>query len=79
MLDKFPSILPAVELQLFIKRQSVRFSFFSYPSIVHRLNKNIFDQNVFKLQWFKEYLFCRLDRNLESKEDLRQNISKVAA
>ena len=60
-------------------KKSVRFSFFSKPSIVHRLNKNIFDQKVFKLQWFKEYLFCRLNPNPESKEDLRENISKVAA
>ena len=35
-------------------QKSVRFSFFSQPSIVHRLNKNIFDQSMFKLQWFKE-------------------------
>ena len=34
---------------------------------------------MFKLQWFKEYLFCRLNPNPESKEDLRKNISKVAA
>ena len=60
-------------------QKSVRFSFFSQPSIVHRLNKNIFDQNVFKLQWFKEYLFCSLYPNPESKEDLKENISKVAA
>ena len=60
-------------------QKSVRFSFFSQPSIVHRLNKNIFDQNVFKLQWFKGYLFCRLNPNPESKEDLKENISKVAA
>ena len=50
--------------------------FFSRPSIVHRLNKNIFDQ---KLQWFKDYLFCRFNPNPEGKEDLRDNISKVAA
>ena len=47
--------------------------------LVHRLNKNIFDQNMFKLQSFKEYLFCRLNPNPETKEDLRENISKVAA
>ena len=57
-------------------KKSVRFSFFSQPSIVHRLNKNIFDQ---KLQWFKDYLFCRLNPNPEGKEDLRDNIPKVAA
>ena len=34
---------------------------------------------MFKLQWFKEYLFCELNRNPESKEDLRENISKVEA
>ena len=34
---------------------------------------------MFKLQWFKDYLFCRLNPNPESKEDLRENISKVAA
>ena len=53
--------------------------FFKLTFIVHRLNKNIFDQNMFTLQWFKEYLFCRLNPNPESKEDLRENISKVAA
>ena len=42
-------------------------------------NENIFDQNMFKLQWFKEYLFYRLNLNPESKEDLRENISKVSA
>ena len=30
----------------------------------------MFDQNVFKLQLFKEYLFGRLNPNPESKEDL---------
>ena len=34
---------------------------------------------MFKLQWFKDYLFCSLNPNPESKEDLRENISKVAA
>ena len=47
--------------------------------VCSQANKTIFDQNMFKLQWFKEYLFCRLNPNPESKEDLRENISKVAA
>ena len=34
---------------------------------------------MFKLQRFKDYLFCRLNPNPEGKEDLRANISKVAA
>ena len=48
------------------------------PSIVYRLNNNIFDKNIFKLQWFKEYLFCRLDSDPKRK-DWRDNVSKVAA
>ena len=32
---------------------------------------------MFKLQ--QDYLFCRLNPNPEGKEDLRENISKVAA
>ena len=43
------------------------------------LNENIFQQNMFKLQWFKDYLFRRLNPNLEREEDLRKNISKLAA
>ena len=34
---------------------------------------------MFKLQWFKDYLFRRLNPNLEREEDLRKNISKLAA
>ena len=34
---------------------------------------------MFKLQWFKGYLFCRLNPNSENKKDLRENNSKVAA
>ena len=34
---------------------------------------------MFKLQWFKDYLFRRLYPNPESKEDLRENISKAEA
>ena len=34
---------------------------------------------MFKLQWFKDYLFYRPNPNPESKEDLRENMSKGAA
>ena len=33
---------------------------------------------MFELQWFNDYLFCRLNPNPESKEDAREIISKDA-
>ena len=32
---------------------------------------------MFKLQWFKDYLFCSLNPNPESEEDLREISQKL--
>ena len=42
-------------------------------------SSTVFAVNLILYYWLKDYLFCRLNPNPESEEDLRENTSKVAA